>query len=229
MNKNKMIIIVSLLILILITAGALLVVENPEIMNKIKNISKGENNKQSKNSDNIKKDSKEKVSEKNNEENKEENNKEDKSITIDIGKEAPDFKYKNSNGEEVFLKDLNGKEVSLKDYKGKYLFVNFWATWCEPCREEMPDLNKFYLENRNEIEVLAINIGEEKTLAEEFIQENEYRIPVLLDEESEIASKYGVALIPMSFIIGPDGKIKAINPGVMTYDQMKESLRIVKQ
>ena len=62
------------------------------------------------------------------------------------------------------LKDLNGVEVSLSDFKGKKVFLNFWASWCPPCKAEMPDLEKLYQETKDsDLVILAVNIGEDKT------------------------------------------------------------------
>ncbi len=138
---------------------------------------------------------------------------------IDIGEEAPDFT----------LEDLEGNEVSLKDYRGKIVLVNFWATWCPPCRKEMPDLDKIYLENKDDdFVVLAVNGGEAAKDVKKFIDDNGYSFPVLLDKDVSVGMNYNVAFIPTSFMVNKEGKISAIKSGIMSYAEAKEMLEHVK-
>lgn len=155
-------------------------------------------------------------------------NKEDSSIEqeetsqhiIDIGEEAPDFT----------LEDLDGNKVSLKDYRGKIVLLNFWATWCPPCREEMPDLDKIYLEQKDEdFVILAVNGGEAKEDVKEFIDDKGYSFPVLLDTAKlDVNFTYNVAFIPTSFMIDKEGKIRAIKSGPMSYAEISQMLENVK-
>ncbi len=139
---------------------------------------------------------------------------------IDIGESAPNFT----------LEDLEGNKVSLKDYEGKkVVYLNFWASWCPPCRQEMPDLNKLYEENKDdEFIVLAVNVGESEKTVKKFIEENGYTFPVLLDKTQEVGITYNTSSIPTSIIIDKEGKIRAYRPGFMTYEQMKDMVDSVK-
>jgi len=107
------------------------------------------------------------------------------------------------------LQTLDGRPVRLQDYRGKVLLVNFWATWCEPCREEMPSMNKLRaaLEGRP-FEVLAVNFGEAEPRIRRFLEQVPLDFPVLLDRESAVAKSWRVRVLPASFLVGPDGRIR---------------------
>lgn len=139
---------------------------------------------------------------------------------IDIGEPAPDFT----------LKDLDGNTVSLKDFKGKKaVLLNFWASWCPPCREEMPDLDKLYQENKSDdFTVLAVNVGESEKVVKEFIEEKGYSFPVLLDKTQKIGIAYNTFSIPTSVLVDKEGIIRVYRPGLMTYKQMLETLDSIR-
>lgn len=120
------------------------------------------------------------------------------------------------------LKDLNGKEVSLSDFKGKKVFLNFWASWCPPCKAEMPDIEKLYEETKDsDLVILAVNLGEDKNTAKSFIENNKYNFTVLLDSDQSIAMKYNIVAIPTSFFIDKEGNIVSSIKGGMTIETMK--------
>lgn len=132
---------------------------------------------------------------------------------IAVGKEAPNFT----------LKNLDGDEVSLKDYRGKMVLINFWATWCKYCDQEMPDLQKFDKDNED-IVILAVDVKENKNIVENYINKGGYTFPVLLDEKGEIATTYLVSAFPTSYFIDEDGILLGAVPGMMTYPQMNQIL-----
>lgn len=116
------------------------------------------------------------------------------------GSLAPDFT----------LTDLAGQKVRLSDLRGKVVFLNFFATWCEPCRMELPDFNRMHLRFQREdreATFLLVNIQEQPTTVKQFMQANRYSMPTLLDTDGSVAARYLVQGIPATFIIGPDGKI----------------------
>mgnify|MGYP006275959405 CR=1 FL=1 len=129
-----------------------------------------------------------------------------------ISQVAPDFT----------LTNFEGGEVALSDYRGKYVVLNFWATWCPPCREEMPNLNQFYEENKNDFVVLAVDLGESKQKVQQFISYGGYTFPVLLDKDRRIGSRYNVSVIPTSYFIGPQGKIKYIKKGGLSMAELNK-------
>ncbi len=115
------------------------------------------------------------------------------------GKAAPPFE----------LQDLNGKTVKLADYAGKVLFINIWATWCVPCREEMPSMEALYKQIKGPgFEMLAISVDKEGASAvKPFMEELGLTFPALLDPKSEVADLYKTTGVPETFIVNEDGII----------------------
>jgi peroxiredoxin len=137
-------------------------------------------------------------------------------LATSIKVKATDFK----------LKDLNGKEVSLSDFKGKKVLLNFWATWCPPCKAEMPDIEKIYQETKNSnLVILAVNLGEDKQTVKSFMDKNKYNFNILLDSEQAAAIKYNIVSIPTSFFIDENGTIISKKIGPMNIDEMKSYLK----
>ncbi|MDF2535288.1 MAG: alkyl hydroperoxide reductase [Bacillales bacterium] len=126
-----------------------------------------------------------------------------------IGKEAPNFS----------LKNMQGQIVKLSDYKGKKIMVNFWATWCPPCKEEVPEIEKFHKDNPDII-ILSVNIDTTKDI-QGFIDEYQMTFPVLLDDNKEVSESYGTYKIPETFFINADGIVKYKRVGAMDYNVMK--------
>lgn len=124
------------------------------------------------------------------------------------------------------LKDLNGREFSLSELKGKRVFLNFWATWCPPCRAEMPEIEQLYQETKNsDLVIIAVEIGGPLDTVKAFISQNKYNFKVLLDSDKSVAEQYGISSIPTSFFIDKDGYIAAKNTGAMDYSQMQEYIK----
>ena len=104
---------------------------------------------------------------------------------------------------------MEGKAVDLKDLQGRVLVVNFWATWCEPCRDEMPSLQRLRekLDGRS-FDVLAVNYGESREKVLQFLGKEKVALPVLLDPEMETAKAWGVGGLPMTFLIDAEGRVR---------------------
>jgi len=120
------------------------------------------------------------------------------------GKAAPDFK----------LPGMDGDEVSLADLKGSVVLIDFWATWCGPCRASLPQLDGIYKAKKGAgLKAFAIDLKEEKDVVEKFVKETKLTIPVLLDSEGSVAEKYQVNGIPQTVVIGKDGKVKKVVRG----------------
>ena len=109
------------------------------------------------------------------------------------------------------LEDLGGKAHRLEDYRGKVVLVNFWATWCEPCRAEMPSMNALRrsLEGRP-FEVLAVNLAEPLSRIEKYLEAMPLGFPLLRDRDSAVAKAWKARLLPASYLIGRDGRIRYV-------------------
>lgn len=120
------------------------------------------------------------------------------------GKPAPDFT----------LERLEGGEVKLADLQGKVVVLDFWATWCPPCREGLPHLAKLYAEKKADgLQLFAVNVRETKPKVREFLENAKLSLPVLMDTKGEVAGKYAVRGIPKTIVVGKDGKIRAVFVG----------------
>lgn len=127
---------------------------------------------------------------------------------------APDFE----------LSSLNGETVRLSDFVGQPVLVNFWASWCVPCRYEMPELVRIYETYQDEgLIIIAINMTfqDDQNALRDFVDEFELPFPVLLDEDGEITNeRYGVLGVPMTFFIKSDGRIDTQYIGAMSGEQL---------
>jgi peroxiredoxin len=123
------------------------------------------------------------------------------------------------------LTDLQGKTWTLKDMKGKVVLVNFWATWCPPCRKEMPDLEALYNRFKDQgFVILAISEDEETPKVGPFISEHKITYPILLDPGSTVNNLFQVEGIPKSFVYDRDGKLVAQSIDMRTQRQFLEML-----
>lgn len=136
------------------------------------------------------------------------------------------------------LKDQFGNTHTLADYKGKTIFLNFWATWCGPCKAELPDIQKLYEkyseETEEEVVVLGVagpKMGNEKTEEEiiEFLEENELTYPVLMDTDWTLFQRYGISSFPTTFMIDKEGNVFGYVPGQLSYDIMEDIIRQTKE
>lgn len=134
------------------------------------------------------------------------------------------------------LTDQGGNEVSLSDYAGKTVFVNFWKTWCGPCKSEMPDIQRLYEEyGKNEGDVVILGVAgpgwdREGTAKEvsSFLDEKGFTYPVVMDETGEVFSRFGVNGYPNTFIIAADGAPGIMIPGAADYAILKQAIEQVR-
>lgn len=121
-----------------------------------------------------------------------------------VGTVSPDFS----------LAALNGTAVSLKQFRGKVVFLDFWAPWCDPCREEFPSLDALYKKYSNDgLEVIGISIDPSEKLVAEFLQKVPVAFTVLIDKKNVIRREYNFRTLPTAFIIGKDGVIRYMHMG----------------
>jgi len=120
-------------------------------------------------------------------------------LVLKVGDPAPNFK----------LRDLNGQPVSLSEYRGAVVFINFWATWCGPCRVEMPAMESLYrLFDRHDFEILAVSTDAQGvSVTKPFKKEMGLSFPILHDSDYRVGLAYGARTLPMTFLIDRRGII----------------------
>jgi len=146
-------------------------------------------------------------------------NRDSTEVGTSVGDMAPDIE----------LTTLNGETVKLSDYRGSKVFVNFWATWCPPCRAEMPDIQKF--DNDEDVQILAVNLtSTEKSVddVQKFVDELGLTFPILKDEKGKVEQMYKVNAYPTSYLIDSDGVIRKVALGAMNYEMMVQEFEKIK-
>lgn len=120
---------------------------------------------------------------------------------------------------------LDGSEVAINAAMDKKIYViNFWATWCPPCRAEMPELNEFAKKHEGEVTFYAVNLQEPKDAVDKFLKDNGYTMPVLLDLKGEAAEVYKVRAIPTTYVVDKDGTILLKKIGGTTAAELETAL-----
>jgi len=147
----------------------------------------------------------------------------DKNTGLAINQTAPNFK----------LKTLDGKEVQLSDYRGKKVILNFWATWCPPCKAEIPHMEKYYKKQAKDdgVEILAVNLtksDKDEEYIRDFVKSYDMTYPVLLDEDGEQQKQYEIVTIPTTFFIDKNGRIQKKVIGPMDQDMMSKAIANLK-
>jgi thiol-disulfide isomerase/thioredoxin len=121
---------------------------------------------------------------------------------------APDFQ----------LEDLEGKMVSLKSFRGKIVLLNFWATWCKPCVDEMPDIERVHRRYKDDnLVVLAINFGENKEKVQGFVSRQKLSFTVLLDKTKEVSHRYRTFALPTTYLVDREGYLMAGTVGGLNW------------
>jgi peroxiredoxin len=121
------------------------------------------------------------------------------------GQAAPDFRFKNQSG----------KELSLSDFRGKVVLVNFWATWCAPCREEMPSMASLLQQiDADQLKILALSVDDSWAPVDEFLRRSSITLPVYPDFDRKISTRYGTFKFPETYIVDRNGEVvlKVIGP-----------------
>ncbi|MEH7072674.1 TlpA disulfide reductase family protein [Neobacillus drentensis] len=136
---------------------------------------------------------------------------------LSIGAKAPDFE----------LKTLTGENIKLSSLKGKKVMLNFWATWCPPCKAEMPAMEQFSKQMPKDLVILAVNIDPQLDV-KGFVDENKITFPILLDTDDKVNETYQVLSIPTTYFIDSKGIIQNKFTGSMNLDVMKDSTNKLK-
>jgi thiol-disulfide isomerase/thioredoxin len=137
----------------------------------------------------------------------------DPHVGATAGKIAPDFT----------LTTMSGQQVKLSELRGQKIFLNFWASWCPPCKREMPDLQQMSREYEGQVLVYGVNVTSEDTLekAQEMAGQLALTFPHLLDLNGKVKRDYRVLSLPVSITIGPDGRVVDRHDGQLSHEQMK--------
>lgn len=145
-------------------------------------------------------------------------NNSDAELGLKINNVAPNFE----------LQNLSGESIKLSDYRGKKVFLNFWASWCGPCRTEMPYMESYYEKHKNsdDVEIVAVNMtNSERNMerVEEFVESNGLTFPVLLDTQGEVEKIYKVIGYPTTYLINEKGIIvKGFTGSINNAEEVKE-------
>lgn len=157
-----------------------------------------------------------------------ENNGEKAPRGLIIGERLKEFKTVDKDGKEQDYKDLDGKIVELDDFKGKITLVNFWASWCVYCEQEMPDLVRLQ-EKYSDVEVVTINVGDSKEEARAYIEDGGYDLQVVLDEDGLLGQEFLVSAYPATYFVNQEGLFMGRVPSMMTYEQMELIVKEIRE
>ena len=130
---------------------------------------------------------------------------------------APDFT----------MLDMEGNEVSLASFFGKPIVLNFWASWCGPCKMEMPEIQKFYEQYGQQIHFLLVSVDDSVETAKAFIEKEDYTFPVYFDTTSAGAYTYGASSIPLTYFIDAEGNLTAYYMGAMSEDILQQGIDLI--
>ncbi len=132
-----------------------------------------------------------------------------------VGEMAPQFE----------LRNVDGQVVQLSEFRGKVVWINFWATWCGPCRRELPDIARLAAEfGDDDLVVLAVNQEQSAKVARDFWEELGLDLPILLDSNREVSDQYRLRGLPDNFFIDREGVLQSFQLGFLVEEQMRESL-----
>jgi thiol-disulfide isomerase/thioredoxin len=124
--------------------------------------------------------------------------------------------------------DLNGKTFKLSENQDKVILFNQWATWCPPCRQEMPSIQRLYDKIKNpDFKIIAVSVGENKETVTDFLKKNKYTFPIMLDPTGKSTAEYSTGSIPTTYLIGKKGKILGRIVGGTEWDSA-EFINIIK-
>jgi peroxiredoxin len=138
---------------------------------------------------------------------------------LEVGDDAPNFS----------LTDLEGNQHKLSDYQGQGVFLNFWGTWCEPCKEEMPAMDSQYGVFKDQgVQVLAVNIAQSDFEVQSFSDQFKLSFPIVIDKTKDVMTAYNIRPLPTTVLVNPEGKIERIVTGEMTEQDIEGYMEEIK-
>lgn len=143
----------------------------------------------------------------------------DERSVLQVGDQAPNFT----------LTDLQGTPHTLADYKGKGVVINFWGTWCKPCKKEMPALDRQYADFKDKgVAVLSINVAESTYAVENFVDRYDLTFPVAIDSKKSVMRAYNIDPLPTTILVDASGKVTNIITGEMTEVDIKRYMQMIE-
>jgi thiol-disulfide isomerase/thioredoxin len=140
---------------------------------------------------------------------------------------------KKSSAPDFTVFDEQGQEIKLSDFKGKPVILNFWASWCPPCRNEMPHFNEVYSQAGEDVVFMMVDLvdGQRETQAkgQAFIDEQGYDFPVYFDNDQNAARIYGISAIPTTYFINPEGNIVKAYQGAIDKDTLQKGIELINK
>lgn len=146
--------------------------------------------------------------------------------TVSVPGASAEKKTDQETAPDFTMLDMDGNEVKLSDHKGKPVILNFWASWCPPCRSEMPGFENVYKEKGSDIDIMMVDLTdgfrEDVLSSKEIIENSGYSFPVYFDSKGDGAKAYGVISIPSTFFINADGSLMGTHMGAMSEAQPRD-------
>lgn len=127
------------------------------------------------------------------------------------------------------LQSVDGDRIELKDLKGKGVFLNFWGTWCGPCKQEFPYMaNQYEVFKDRGVEIVAVNVAESKIAVKNFMESYGVNFPVAMDKDRQVTDAYDIGQLPTTLLLNPEGKVIKVIKGTMTERQIYEYMNLIK-
>lgn len=127
------------------------------------------------------------------------------------------------------LQSVDGERIELKDLKGKGVFLNFWGTWCGPCKQEFPYMaNQYEVFKDRGVEIVAVNVGESNIAVKNFMGSYGVNFPVAMDKDRQVTEAYDIGQLPTTLLVNPEGKVIKVIKGTMTERQIYDYMNLIK-
>ena len=150
---------------------------------------------------------------------------------VDLGEMVPTESISENAAPDVTIIDAVGNEVKLSDFRGRGVVLNFWASWCGPCKSEMPHFQAAYEQYGGQVTFLMVNMstafGDSRDDASKVLENGGYTFPVYYDDLTECAYAYGVTGIPMTFFIDKDGNIASAKSGMISAADLDRRIQLI--